>query len=138
MIKAQHPIEDLQTLADFVRWGASRFEAAGLVYGHGTDNAADEAFYLVRAALNLPHEFPGYFWNCRLTRNEKSAIDALFTRRVAERKPAAYLTGRAWFMGLGFEIDERVLVPRSPMADEPSSAPKAWKPFGPRSIIFHC
>ena len=117
MSETKHAVEDLRTFADFVRWGTSRFEAAGLAYGHGTDNAADEAFYLVSAGLDLPHEFPEYFWNCRLTRAEKARIAALFERRVQERKPAAYLTGRAWFMGLPFAVDERVLVPRSPLAE---------------------
>lgn len=117
MTEAQHAVEELRTLADFVRWGASSFEAAGLVYGHGTGNAADEAFYLVSAALRLPHEFPDYFWTCRLTRSERERIAELFERRVNERKPAAYLTGRAWFMGMPFAVDERVLVPRSPMAE---------------------
>lgn len=139
MAERQSAIDDLETLADFVRWGTSRFRAAGLVFGHGTDNAADEAFFLVQAALELEPGFPEYFWNCRLTREEKQAIVSLFERRIEERLPAPYLAGRAWFMGLSFYVDHRVLVPRSPLAELLEARCEPWvKPAEIRQVLDLC
>jgi len=113
---AEQP-DGLITIADFIRWGASRFNAAGLCFGHGTDNALDEAAQLVLHAIHLGHDLPAGYRDCRLTPAERVAVAKLFERRVSERLPAAYLTGRAWFAGLEFEIDGAVLVPRSPVAE---------------------
>jgi len=107
----------LDTVADFIRWGASRFNAAGLVFAHGTDNAVDEAAALVLHVLHLPHDVPAWLLAGRLTPDEKQAVVELLERRIRERKPAAYLTGRTWFAGLEILVDERVLVPRSPIAE---------------------
>ena len=109
----------LRTVADFVRFGASRFNEAGLCFAHGTDNAVDEALALVLHALHLSARppLPSELFHARLTRGERRAVRALLRRRVEERVPAAYLTGEAWFAGLRFEIDRRVLVPRSPLAE---------------------
>ena len=109
----------LRTVADFVRFGASRFNEAGLCFAHGTDNAVDEALALVLHTLRLPARppLPAELFHARLTRGERRAVRALLRRRVEERVPAAYLTGEAWFAGLRFEIDRRVLVPRSPLAE---------------------
>lgn len=116
----------LSTLRDYIRWGASRFNQSGLHFGHGTDNAVDEAAALVLHALHLPHDLPGAFFNCTLTPGERAETIDLLERRVAERKPAAYLTGEAWFCGLPFFVDERVLVPRSPIAE---SIEKRFSPW---------
>jgi len=109
----------LRTVADFVRIGASRFNEAGLCFAHGTDNAVDEALALVLHALHLPARppLPAELFHARLTRRERQEIRALLRRRIEERIPAAYLTGEAWFAGLRFEVDRRVLVPRSPLAE---------------------
>ncbi len=107
----------LQTVRDLVRWGVSRFHENGLVFGHGTDNAFDEARVLVSHALHLPVDFPEHYLAARVTEEEREAALRLLNRRVETRKPAAYLTGEAWFAGLPFYVDERVLVPRSPMAE---------------------
>lgn len=107
----------LQTIVDFVRWGATRFAAAGLHFGHGADNAVDESLHLVAHALHLRLPIAPEFFSAHLTSSEKRDVSALFTRRIIERKPAAYLTGEAWFAGLSFSVDERVLVPRSPIAE---------------------
>ena len=113
----EQALHSLQTITDFVRWGASRFAAAGLHFGHGTDNPIDEALVLVRHALHLGHDLPPEFYGARLTEPEKRAVLELFERRIVERVPAPYLTGEAWFAGLPFFVDRRVLIPRSPFAE---------------------
>jgi ribosomal protein L3 glutamine methyltransferase len=110
-------VNDLKTVRDMVRWGASCFNAAGLYFGHGTDNALDEALALVLFALHLDHALPETYLDCRLTGRERKAILKLFRRRIAKRLPAAYLIGRAWFAGLEFVVNRQVLVPRSPLAE---------------------
>ncbi len=110
-------IEGLSTVVDLVRWAASRFGEAGLHFGHGTDNPIDEALQLVAHGLHLPLPLPPEFFQANLTAAERDAIVALVGRRIDERTPAAYLTGEAWFAGLSFLVDERVLVPRSPIAE---------------------
>jgi len=109
--------ESLHTLRDFVRWGASRFNAAGLFFGHGTDNALDEALALVLHALHLDYDLPADYLDARVTQEECSDILNMFRRRVEERIPAAYLTHEARFVGLRFYVNEHVLVPRSPIAE---------------------
>jgi ribosomal protein L3 glutamine methyltransferase len=107
----------LETPKDFVRWGASAFNRAGLHFEHGTANAVDEALNLVLHGLNLSHDIPPWLLDGRLTRVEKQTVYALLCRRVEERKPYAYITNRARFAGLDFYVDERVLVPRSPIGE---------------------
>lgn len=109
--------QQLNTIQDFIRWGASRFNEAGLVFGHGTDNAVDEAAGLVLSVLNLPYEAAQGLLNTCLTSAEKKSILSIFEQRINKRMPAAYLTHEAWFAGLPFYIDTRVLIPRSPFAE---------------------
>lgn len=117
---------DLRTIIDFIRFGASRFGAAGLTFGHSYDNALDEATQLVLHALHLPHDLSPVYGASRLTGSEKGEVLALFARRIDERIPAAYLTGEAWFAGLSFKSDPRALVPRSPIAELIESGFEPW------------
>jgi ribosomal protein L3 glutamine methyltransferase len=117
---------ELSTIIDFIRYGASRFAAAGLTFGHSYDNAMDEATHLVLHVLHLPHDLSPNYGQAKLVADEKKSVLALIERRIAERKPVAYLTGEAWFAGLAFKVDERVLVPRSPIAELIQSGFSPW------------
>ena len=123
---------DLRTIVDFIRYGASRFNAAGLSFGHSMDNALDEATQLVLHALHLPHDLPPAYGQAALTGEEKQEVMALFARRINERVPACYLTGEAWFAGLSFKSDPRALVPRSPIAELIESGFEPW--LGEREV----
>lgn len=110
-------MNDLITLRDFIRWAVSRFNEAGLHFGHGTDNAWDEATALILHTLHLPHEINPTVLDARVTQNERTELYKMIQRRVNERIPVAYLTNEAWFAKMPFYVDERVLIPRSPIAE---------------------
>jgi ribosomal protein L3 glutamine methyltransferase len=110
-------MHSLRTIADFIRWGASRFSEAGLFFGHGTDNALDEAAALVLHTLHLSPDLPGAWFSARLTEEERSTVLTQLQRRIDERIPVPYLTGEAWFAGLRFKVNPDVLIPRSPIAE---------------------
>jgi ribosomal protein L3 glutamine methyltransferase len=109
--------DGLETVTDFVRWGGSLFKGANLFFGHGTDNAFDDAKTLAFHVLNLPWEIPERYWQARLSPDEKRRVAELFKRRIESRKPSAYLIGEAWFAGMRFMVNESTLVPRSPIAE---------------------
>ena len=114
----QTVVEELVTLRDVLRWATSQFNAAELFYGHGNVDAFNDALQLILHSLHLPAtEFPELFADARLTLAEKQAIAVLIERRVVDRMPVPYLTHEAWFAGLPFYVDERVLIPRSPFAE---------------------
>ena len=117
---------ELATIIDFIRYGASRFNAAGLSFGHSMDNALDESTQLVLHALHLPHDLGPAYGQARLTTEERQEVLSLFTRRINERIPACYLTGEAWFAGLSFKTDARALVPRSPIAELIEAGFEPW------------
>ena len=96
---------------------AGHFEQAGLFFGHGTDNALDEAAWLLASVADIPHESLDEHAHQRLTREQQERVDELASRRITTREPLAYLLHEAWFCGLKFHVDERVLVPRSPLAE---------------------
>jgi ribosomal protein L3 glutamine methyltransferase len=128
----------LRTLRDYIRWAVSRFHAEGLYFGHGTDNAWDEARQLVLGALHLPWEISDSYLDCRLEDDERYALSVMLHRRIEERIPAAYLLGEAWFCGLPFVVDERVLVPRSPIAELIDTRFAPWLPHEPARILDLC
>lgn len=110
-------MQSLRSITDYIRWAASRFLEAGLFFGHGTDNAIDEAAALVLHALHLPPDLSPSWFSSRLTAEEQQRVIELVARRVELRKPLPYLTGEAWFAGLSFKVNEQVLIPRSPIAE---------------------
>ncbi|MDD5392705.1 MAG: 50S ribosomal protein L3 N(5)-glutamine methyltransferase [Thiothrix sp.] len=108
---------ELLTIKDYIRWGASRFAEAELSFSHGMASAIDEAAYLVLHTLFMPVDTPDLYFDSRLTIVEREAVADILQQRVETRKPAAYLTNEGWLCGLPFYVDERVLVPRSPIAE---------------------
>lgn len=102
---------------DCIRLGAQRLKKAGIFCGHGTDNVRDEAAWLVAGALKLSPQETHAWLERPVTAAEQAAIEALIGARIATRKPAAYLLREAWFAGLRFYVDERVLVPRSHLGE---------------------
>lgn len=106
-------ITQLITLRDWLRFAVSRFNAAGLVYGHGTATALDEAAFLILHTLHLPVDQLEPWMGCRLLMSERQALQQIIEKRIATRKPAPYLTNQAWIQGQPFYVDERVIVPRS-------------------------
>lgn len=121
-----HTHPEIITLRDIMRFAASAFNANGLYFGHGTDNAWDEAVTLVLHTLHLPASILPEVIDARLTQDEKSAIFNLIDQRVTKRIPLAYLTHEAWFADLPFYVDERVLVPRSPIAELITNHFRPW------------
>jgi ribosomal protein L3 glutamine methyltransferase len=108
-----YTLSELSTVRDFLRFAISRFNQAELVYGHGTDNAFDEAAFLVLEALHLPIDNLEPFLDARLLQSEKDQMAALIEARVTARKPLPYLLNKAYIQGVPFFVDERVIVPRS-------------------------
>ena len=108
---------ELETVRDWLRYAVSRFGEAQLAFGHGTTSAYDEAAYLVLHALHLPLDRLEPFLDARLTSGERAHLANVFARRVDERVPAAYLTHEAWLGDFRFYVDERVIIPRSYIAE---------------------
>lgn len=113
----QKLVQQLVTIRDYLRWSVSRFNEAKLYYGHGTDNPWDEAMLIIWHCLKLPHNIGDQVLDAKLTDKERKLILVTVETRIIERIPAAYLLGEAWFAGLPFKVDERVLIPRSPIAE---------------------
>lgn len=126
------------TVGDFIQWGADRFDAAGLFFGHGSDNPWDESLSLVLFSLSLPWDSDSKVLDRQLSDKEKQKISNLFDRRINEQIPAAYLTGEAWFAGFKFLVDSRVLVPRSPIAELIEAEFSPWLPDVPNNILDLC
>ena len=128
----------LRTLRDHIRWAVTRFHAEGLFFGHGADNAWDDARQLVLGALQLPFAMADAYLDCRLEDDEREYLQMLLRRRIEERVPTAYLIGEAWFCGLPFIVDPRVLVPRSPLAEQIERRFRPWLSRTPARILDLC
>ncbi|WP_018624553.1 50S ribosomal protein L3 N(5)-glutamine methyltransferase [Kangiella aquimarina] len=113
----QEAEQSLETVADFIRFAATQFHQSDLYFGHGTDNAWDEAVAIVLQMLDLPQDYPQGMLTAKILADEKKHLSHAIFERVEHRKPLAYITNKAYFCGLEFYIDERVLVPRSPIAE---------------------
>lgn len=130
----------LHTIGDYVRFAASEFNQAELYFGHGTDNSWDEAINLVMYVLNLNTELFQQVQLSRLVDEEKMAVIAIIKSRIEEALPAAYLTNQAYFANLPFYVDERVLVPRSPIAELIQNKFSPWlnSDSAPQRILDLC
>lgn len=131
-------INQLHTIQDFIRWAASMFNRADIYYGHGSDNAIDEAKQLVLPSLDLPLTIPSEFYAANLTLEEKHLIIEYVLARTQQHIPTPYLTNRAWFCGHQFYVDERVLIPRSPIGELIQHHLDGIIDFEPRNILDLC
>ncbi len=120
------PLQVLTTIRDFIRWGSSEFLRHDLEFGHGFGSAFDEARYLTLHALALPYDWPDNYFDTVLTEIEREQVLEILQLRVNSRQPAAYITRESWFCGLKFYVDERVLVPRSPIAELVANRFEPW------------
>jgi ribosomal protein L3 glutamine methyltransferase len=131
--------EDAMTVRELIEWGARQFEEHGLIYRHGTDNARDESAALVLHALGIGYEQPDSVLDTVPAETDRARARDLLQQRVLTRKPAAYLVNQAWFAGMPFYVDERVLVPRSPIAELIESRFTPWiDPDRVSSILDLC
>lgn len=110
-------LQELSTVGDWVRWGASYLAQQGVFCGHGTDNTFDDALYLVLRRLGLPNDLPGELLHAKLLPEERQAVEAWLLERGSTGRPSSYISQHAQFCGLDFYVDDRVLVPRSPIAE---------------------
>lgn len=134
------PIDELITLRDWLRWTMSRFTEADLFFGHGTNNAWDEAIWLLLATLKLPQDKLEPFLDARLTRTERLAVWNALQQRITRRLPVAYIAQEAWLGSFRFYVDERVIVPRSYFAEllEEGLAPWVAGPESVGSVLDLC
>lgn len=132
--------EALQTVRDLIRYGVSRFNQSKLSFGHGSDNAWDEAVYLVLSALHLPPDQLEPFMDARVLPEERQTALQYIDARCDKRVPAPYLTHEAWLQGYAFYVDERVIVPRSPIAELLMTQLSPWvlDPYEVTSILDVC
>ena len=107
----------LTTLRDYIRWAISRLNQAQVFFAQDGDNVFEEARALVLGSLYLPDQLHDKYFDCNLHADEQVLLQAVLKIRIEQRIPAAYLLGEAWFAGLLFKVDERVMIPRSPLAE---------------------
>jgi ribosomal protein L3 glutamine methyltransferase len=130
---------DFLKISAWISYAEQRFQQAGLHFGHGTDNAADEAVWLVLHVAGAPLDGSFADWQRNLDASEGKQVDALVQARIESRKPLAYLLGKAWFAGLEFEVNEDVLVPRSPIAELVQEQFSPWlNPESSPSVLDLC
>lgn len=132
--------KELHTVRDWVRFYVSEMRRGQVFFGHGSSNAFDEAVYMVQSALSLPVGDVGPFWDARVTAHETNRLTRFITQRVVDRKPASYITGEAWLQGHAFKVDERVIIPRSFIAELLADQLTPWvnAPEMPFEILDMC
>ncbi|HCU64729.1 MAG TPA: 50S ribosomal protein L3 N(5)-glutamine methyltransferase [Rheinheimera sp.] len=132
-------VNELFTIHDWLRWAVSQLNAADVYFGHGTDNPWDDAGQLMAFTLHFTHLAESALLQTRLTSSEKRRFAALVQQRIEQRIPSAYLTNQAYFAGLPFYVDERVLVPRSPISELITRQFADWFPVeAPQRILDLC
>jgi ribosomal protein L3 glutamine methyltransferase len=133
-------VAELHTINDWLRWTTTQFSASGIFFGHGADNAWDEALQLILPSLSLPIDMPKEVVSAKLTSSEKQRLINLIAERINNRTPTAYLTNQAYFAKMPFYVDERVLVPRSPFAEliEKRFSPWLKQPDSVTRILDMC
>jgi len=129
---------DHHSIGSMLEYGENLFEQNNIYFGHGTDNAWDEAVYLLSAALDLPPQADRSLLTQQLSATQQQQIQALFERRVKERVPAPYITNQAWFCSLPFYVDKRVIIPRSPIAELIYNQFQPWCIESPKKILDLC
>ncbi len=136
----QQSRDALRSVRDLIRYGVSRFNEAKLFFGHGSDNAWDEAVYLVLFALHLPPDQLEPFMDARVLPQERERALSLIDLRCEQRLPAPYLTHEAWLQGFRFHVDQRVIVPRSPIAELLMNQLSPWisDPYEVTGILDLC
>lgn len=139
MIHFPKLVEELFTIRDWLRFTVSQFEEAEIFFGHGTDNSYDEAVWLVMSALHLPHDTLNNFLDAVITEQERKHLAHLIEQRITKRTPTAYLVREAWLRGFKFYVDERVIVPRSFIAEllEPNELPWALQEWIEYPELIH-
>ncbi len=136
LLELESVIDELVTVRDFLRWSVSRFNEANIFLGQGTDNPWDEALALVLYALHLPIDVDERILDSRLTLDEREQIAYLIKQRIEKRTPTAYLTQTAYLNGVPFFVDERVIIPRSPIAELISQAFQPWAKFSGQARLL--
>lgn len=131
-------IQALSTIRDYIRLAFSTFSQHELFYGHGSDNAWDEAVYLVAGTLNLPWDFDKDLMNAHLTLEERALIIERIQTRIQQRMPLPYLLGEAWFCEMPFTVSPDVLIPRSPIAELIQNDFQPWLSREPSRILDLC
>lgn len=126
------------TIEDLLKQGCALFEESDLYFGHGTDNPWDEAVFLLSAVLDLPPQADRSLLHQKVTQAQQEQIQALYTKRIEERVPAPYLTQQAWFCALPFYVDQRVIIPRSPIAELIYNQFRPWCTTAPDRILDLC
>lgn len=121
--------QSLITIRDWIRYTVSQFEQSDIFFGHGTDNSYDEAVWLIMSALHLPHDTLDNFLDAKLTEPERKHLHHLVEQRITKRVPTAYLVREAWLRGFKFYVDERVIVPRSFIAELLEDGFQPWVEF---------
>lgn len=128
----------LLTIRDYIRWSVTQFHQHNLFFGHGTDNAWDDARQLVLGYLSLPFDLPDAYLDCRLEPEEQRDLAVLLAERIEKRVPTAYLLGEAWFCGRPYYVDERVLIPRSPISELIQNNFSPYLMASPKRILDLC